>query len=744
MDANGFAIASGQPGHVPGTASVLIPTTIPVSLRPAYLAGDNQARLDLIAAFTVVVAPTQDAINAQVLLALQEIQSTGARVAKEAVEEADKKKGKKVGATLRPGASNAETRKALGTDTSEDPVPGHLHDRIHVRSQHRLDIWIAAEHAYQKTMLAARHFSDSAEDVKRKADLNLSLGFLKGIVIQLHSDAGFPVQRRAAFIYYAEVLARTLGGQSGGYADVTRLDTDVYNYVKEMVNGFQQALFAAAVGSGPRMERTASAPGFAGRIARQRVMHATLAIIATRGNPGTPEASEEVKESDTLRTKGTPSPFHQGGTTKTRTRQPHRESSPPRSPFSAAAQSTEQRIAPAPTRELSLTTRPTTNISSTPLPKSPSALPPNTETTENAPRRTAPSKSAAPSAENPVVVPSSTLTPSTKEMRSDEEIAKEWAQKITSPLISRAWRKLLGVIHPKSAKPYAHFPDAIDGGFDLGIPPSVIINTTRAPKPTRPLTAEEHQGVQRHIVEEQEVGRFSPELRKAAVEAALGPFQTSPMIPVPKKVKPELNPWRIVRHFSSPENGAYPSVNDLLQEYPVALPTYWTPITEFGDIVLNASCEAEALVVDVKDAFRIIPVKAEQRRWTVIQHGLLLIIDVGLVMGLVPSTDIWGSLVDLIRMYLAVVFAAVVMRNWVDDIVHIAEPLTFYTFAALEASLLCEHVAQVSSKKSGEKIGGDVFTRGFTHISPTFSFLCRARSILLALQSLARRWRWRG
>ncbi|KAK4697576.1 hypothetical protein P7C70_g8189, partial [Phenoliferia sp. Uapishka_3] len=774
MDATGTAYPTGHALFVAGTVSVPIPTNIPPLLHATYLAASPTVRGSLILGFPVaVVAPTQDAINASLLQALQDLREQGAAAKKVEAEEADKKKGKKVGAMLTTKATPEQTRAALDTDSvaSLDNIPASLYDRMHPRSQYvkvlyfseeyitaysdptsaaskeiaanmsmplrapewddfdseRLDIWIAAEHRWSEAMVKARYFTEL--QTEQRADLTLSLGFLKALIIKLHGNANFAPQRRAAFIYHAEILARTIGGQSGGSADVSRLDAEVWEYAKEVSNGHEQQRLARALASSGRSvaERTREptrdqrgARGSGERDARHygdsrdsRFAMREDSRYQPYPSPTKPFSSRgDDQQSNTpapARKQSTSVCFFCGSTVHnakqcqaTVTRACKHDPTnnkwyidriyppepPTRYPFYLATSDPQTRLPP---RIALIPTLLALFLSSRTVPKLHFASPASTETTVPVERATATASTSAPSARSADAEPSSTPTP-TKESRSDEEVAWEWAHKITTPLISRAWRKLLGLIHPKSAKPYAHFPDSIDGGFDIGIPPSVIIETTRAPKPTRPQTAEEYQGTQRHIVEEQFDDRFSPELRRAAVESALGPFQTSPTIPVPKEVTPEKNPWRIVRHFSSPENGSYPSVNDQLREYPVFLPTYWTPIAEFGNIVLNASCDAQALVVDVKDAFRIIPIRPEQRRWTVIQWGLGYIIDTSLVMGLVPSTDIWGSLVDLMRMYFAVMFVLVIVRNWVDDIVHIAEPPVGSTFASLEASLLAVYV----------------------------------------------------
>ncbi|KAK4702113.1 hypothetical protein P7C70_g4111, partial [Phenoliferia sp. Uapishka_3] len=805
MDSTGTAYPVGHAGHIPGTISVPIPANIPAGLHATYLAATPTVRGSLCLGFPApavpIIAPTQDAINAGLLQALQDIRSDGATARKETLEAADKKVGKKVGATLSTSATAEQTRTALGTDASADPVPAHLHDRMAVRAQHpklvyfskkyllaygdpnsaqskeiaanlslplrpaspddfdpeRLDIWMAAEHVFSRAKVAPRYYANTTEDKERRSDITMSLGFLKGIIIDLYSEAKFLPQKRAAFIYYDEILARTLGGQNGGSADVSVLDQGIYDYALMMANGFQQQQVAEQVGLSSKMERTTSAPNFGGadRSAGRdfRDSRDSRDRRDSRNSRDSYQDSYRDSRRDDRRFEpyGSPSPskpFSSRGNDQ----DSNKPASSPRKPLTAVCLfcGSSQHGAKdcTSTKTRACTYDPTNNkffihyhaepyrtLLARRYPPPPTlpfiprtlasgqhlvytenarlyppfshfrkdqrkdtyAWPANTAPMELAERKTAPSTSAAPSAEGMDAAPSNTSTPTTKVgtlvIKSDMEVAWEWARKITTPLISASWRELLGAIHPKAARPYAHVPDNIDNGWPLGIPPTVIIETTRAPKPTRPQTAEEDQGTRRHIVEEQDVDRFSPELRREAVEFGLGgPFQTSPMIPVPKEVTPDKNPWRIVRHFSSPEEGSYPSVNDLLREYPLFLPTYWTSIAEFGDIVFNASCDAKALVVDVKDAFRIIPLAPESRRWTVIQWGLGFIIDVGLVMGLVPSTDIWGSLIDLIRLYVGVVWAFVIMRNWVDDIVHVSEPPFGSTFAILEAALLAMYV----------------------------------------------------
>lgn len=134
-------------------------------------------------------------------------------------------------------------------------------------------------------------------------------------------------------------------------------------------------------------------------------------------------------------------------------------------------------------------------------------------------------------------------------------------------------------------------------------------------------------------------------------------------------------------------------------------------------IVYRASCEAKALNGDGGSAFHQVGIIAHQRRWGVVEvEPKRFVIDSQLAMGLIPSTDIWGSLMNFIRHLVTAIFVGVILRSWVDDLVFIAEPSALVPFPILEASIFAM-LHDLGVLRNPSK------TLSFSHHFPFFGFI---------------------
>lgn len=185
----------------------------------------------------------------------------------------------------------------------------------------------------------------------------------------------------------------------------------------------------------------------------------------------------------------------------------------------------------------------------------------------------------------------------------------------------------------------------------------------------------------KYLDKEMSHGRCSARMSPEEVERALGsPFQASPFGMVERLGKEP----RFVRNFSFPYESSgleYPSVNDRLASDDKLPPTLWCGPKEFAAVVAALPEGVVGRTDDAKSAFRQVPVRKEDRMWTVMEFEGGFYVDFCLPMGLSSSTDIWGRHVDVLRAGADVILREqfsergaqfLGLHNWVDDLLQLA------------------------------------------------------------------------
>jgi len=182
-----------------------------------------------------------------------------------------------------------------------------------------------------------------------------------------------------------------------------------------------------------------------------------------------------------------------------------------------------------------------------------------------------------------------------------------------------------------------------------------------------------------------------------------GPFQASPLVIVQKPGSPKS---RLVRDFSCDFDRSVPSINDLILSFvpPTPARTYWTKFNELKKLVWNAPPGSMAMVIDAKEAFRQGPIIWHQRRFCIIEFCERFYVDRCLPMGLTVATDLFGSLIDVYRLYTEELFSALklVTTNQVDDILHLVQVWAMAKEDIRAAFLaVCEELGLVIADKEG-------------------------------------------
>ena len=153
---------------------------------------------------------------------------------------------------------------------------------------------------------------------------------------------------------------------------------------------------------------------------------------------------------------------------------------------------------------------------------------------------------------------------------------------------------------------YPHLMQGLTEGFNLGI--LQIRNTYIPPNHSSliPLTNVYNQIVDSEFT----AGRYISPFTQAQLEWALGPFQSSPLSLVPKKLS--QGSYRAVHNFSHPHNPSpnATSINSHIDGDD--FPCTWGTFSTFTLLIVQLPPSSQASIRDVMDAYRTIPVLPDQ------------------------------------------------------------------------------------------------------------------------------------
>ena len=153
---------------------------------------------------------------------------------------------------------------------------------------------------------------------------------------------------------------------------------------------------------------------------------------------------------------------------------------------------------------------------------------------------------------------------------------------------------------------YPNLISSLHFGFDAGIRP---ILSTYAPSnsPTLHLHPEAYRDM---VSNEFKKGRYIGPCTRQEVEALIGPFQSSPLSWVPKPGKP--GKYRAVHNFSFPHTPTpeFASINSSIDAD--MYPCTWGTFATICFTVFNLPPGSQAAIRDVAEAYRTIPIVADQ------------------------------------------------------------------------------------------------------------------------------------
>ena len=267
-----------------------------------------------------------------------------------------------------------------------------------------------------------------------------------------------------------------------------------------------------------------------------------------------------------------------------------------------------------------------------------------------------------------------------------------------SPYNGEAWASEL-----KCHNLHEKYPSLVSGlasGFDLGIP---RITHTYTPPNHRSinLLADVYNSI---VDNEFAMGRYLGPFTRAQVEAALGPFQTSPLSLVPKASKP--GKYRAVHNFSHPHcptpNAV--SINSCIDSdnYPCT----WGTFATVALLISRLPPGSQASVRDVAEAYRTIPVTPSQWPGLVIrlQAEDQFAVNICNNFGLSSVGGVYGMLADA---------GADIFRSngigplakWVDDHIFFRIPRPSLPRYNMQRAIWCDEIrASGGRRQEGSRI----------------------------------------
>lgn len=173
-----------------------------------------------------------------------------------------------------------------------------------------------------------------------------------------------------------------------------------------------------------------------------------------------------------------------------------------------------------------------------------------------------------------------------------------------TPYIADNWHTALK--HANLLCKYPSLSKGLHSGFVIGLP---IITSTITPSNSTTLSTH-LQPFLDLIRHEFDTGRYIGPFSRAQLEDFIGPFQTSPLSMIPKPHKPDS--FRIIQNFSFPHTPRPGHVSINSQVDSDCFPATWCTFNIFSLLVSQLPVGTEAMVRDIAEAFRTVPLDPSQ------------------------------------------------------------------------------------------------------------------------------------
>ena len=230
-------------------------------------------------------------------------------------------------------------------------------------------------------------------------------------------------------------------------------------------------------------------------------------------------------------------------------------------------------------------------------------------------------------------------------------------------------------------------------------------------------------------------GRFLGPFPLNDIEAALGPFQTSPLSLIPKPGRP--GKLRLIQNFSFPQSPTAQFPNPSINSHISAdnFPTTWGKFSVIYLLISRLPPGSEVATRDVAEAYRTVPLHRSQWPAAVVRtshsHGC---IDTCVAFGSTPSAGVYGHVSDsgceILRAH-----GMGPLDKWVDDHIFFRVRCTFLREYNTSRKAWHNVIKQEGMRVSGSRI----WFKGTTwnnHVSDEFGEDCSMSIIDLSNSSL--------
>jgi hypothetical protein len=257
--------------------------------------------------------------------------------------------------------------------------------------------------------------------------------------------------------------------------------------------------------------------------------------------------------------------------------------------------------------------------------------------------------------------------------------------KPVTPLLIEGWHAFM---HKHNlVDKYPSVLSTIRQGAVIGVP---IIRHSFIP-PNKPSVAYYSEVFQTILHHEYSTGRHLGPFTKAELEAAIGPFQTSPLSIIPK-TKP--GKFRLVQDFSFPHSPSSPIASINIQIDSSLFPCTWGTFSTMALCITRLPPGSQAATRDEAEAYRTMPLHSSQWNGTVVRIGDdAFNLDTCLSFGLGPSAGVYGACADAANDIMRAEGIGPIIK-WVDDRVFFRVPRASLTSVNEERARLHTQIKQ--------------------------------------------------
>ena len=296
---------------------------------------------------------------------------------------------------------------------------------------------------------------------------------------------------------------------------------------------------------------------------------------------------------------------------------------------------------------------------------------------------------------------------------------------IQTPAIAAVWEEAL------AGHPDRQFVSYVLQGWNQGFRIGFQHSSSSLRQAASNMPINNPEVVSGYIAEELSAGRL---IKLSADEATSLNIHCSPIGIIPKKNKP--GKWRLIVDLSSPENG---SVNDGIEKDICSLS--YTSVDVVADKVLALGRGAMLAKMDIKQAYRMVPIHPQDRRLLGMRWEGVVYVDKTLPFGLRSAPIIFSALADALAWMMASRGVSFV-DHYIDDFITAGRPTSTECHNNLQ--IMLETCGSTGTPVEPDKTEGPSTVLVFLGIEiDTVAMQLRLpQEKLIRIKELL--WQWRG